>query len=233
MVVLFAALAMSARSQMSVESFDLVGSYQATAFSGSGSGTLSVVNDPDGYTAVIPETTLGDATGTLSANVFGVIESVPIDDGFRMAGFVLSDIQTTPFYEFRHMAVSSVVFELDRPTEIRVAGSLAYQPEVVSQDYALSNATVFEIRTEGMFDSRFFEFVAPPTGDRQRAIDRTVLLPAGRYEAYIESESNFGGPLSTGLLNVDTSWDLSITVVPAPATLAAAPVALLASRRRR
>ncbi len=219
--------------QMSVTSYDLSGGYSATAFSGSGSGTFSV-SEPDGYLAVIPETTLGDATGLLSANVFGVLESGPIEDGFRMAGFVLSDVQTTPFYSYNHRLTPLVSFDLSEPTEIRIQGTITVEPEVASLDFVPNNGTVFELRPAGSLTTLFIDWASPfPDDRRERSIDATVLLPAGSYEAYVDAFSNIGAPLSPGLLNEDTWWDLNITVVPAPATIAIAPMALLASRRRR
>lgn len=225
-------LASFTHAQLSVSSHDLTGSFAATAPVGSTSGDLSR-SDPTGYLAVISEAALVNATGTESANFFGVLQSDTIEDGFRVAGFVDADRPVVPFYEQSHDLFASVTFELAQSTPIRIAGDLAHNPSTSADLIALLNGTSFSLRDADSGALPFEASVSPIGGSSSLAIDEVIVLPAGRYVADLTSFSRMGAPLSPGLLDVKVSWDVSVTVVPASPTLAAAPLGLLALRRRR
>ena len=219
-------------AQLSVTAHELAGSYAVSAFAGSAAGGFNV-SEPDGYLRVISEATLINEAGDESANFFGVLQSTSTDAGFRVAGFVDADRPVVPFYQQSHDLLATVRFELASATPIRITGTLAHNPSTSGDAIALLNGTGIELRDAGSGAPIFSERVSPIGGSASRAIDAVVVLPAGSYAAELASFSRMGAPLSPGLLDVKVSWDLSLAVVPPPATIAVAPVALLAMRRRR
>lgn len=225
------ALALPAAGQLTTDSFFLAGSYEVTAFSGSASGSFNTGLQPDEILELIPEATLGDESGLFAATFNGGFETERLDNGVRLFGSIFSSEQAVPFYEQRHDFSIGAGFELSEPTLVRIAGSILHDPTIVSDEIILLNGTNFSLQGDGIF----LEESAGPTGLSAafNEFDNTVLLPAGSYSAGVDSFSFVGG-FSPGLTTVNTQWDISITVVPAPAGFGVlAGGLLLASRRRR
>ncbi len=233
-------LALPASAQLDVRDFSLGGLYFANAFEGSVAGDLSIQSDPDGYSVPIPEATLVDKTGTRSATFNGGFEGEVLGSGvgggFRVFASIFALEQEQPFfYDARFGISNEVTFELTEPTTLRVAGRFEHDPIVGPGEINPINGTEFSLSGFGVNPGVFVSAIVGPVDGRPVVVelDETVTLDAGFYRIDIDSVSSGLGTFSPGLRSINTLWDLSVTVVPAPATAALAPCALLALRRRR
>lgn len=221
---------------MSVRDFSLGGMYAANAFEGSVQSDVTISQDPDGYGLPIPEATLIDETGTRSATFNGGFEGEVLPNGFRVFASIFALEQEKPFFYDAGFAISNeVTFEITRPTEVRVAGRFEHDPVVGPGAISAVNGTEFSLSAFGVDPDVFVSAAVGPVEGRSVAVelDKTIALDAGFYRIDIDSLSSGLGTFSPGLRSINTFWDLSVTVVPTPATFAIAPLGLLALRRRR
>ncbi|MEM1071458.1 MAG: hypothetical protein AAGH71_01360 [Planctomycetota bacterium] len=234
-VIPLTAVAFPTAAQLSVESFGLNASYSVSAFAGSASGEINIGPEPNGYLEIVPEATLTDETGTLSATFNAAFIGEVLPDGFSVAGTLFSEDQPIPFYEQSSVVSAAVIFELAQPTQIRVQGRLLHDPVTVPGDIALLNGTSFALSDAGVLPVIYFEASAGPiSGETAAAFNTTVALPAGMHRIDVESfSSGVGSPISSGLRSVNSEWDIAITVVPAPGGLALLPAGLVLVARRR
>ncbi|MEL6497059.1 MAG: hypothetical protein AAF937_07555 [Planctomycetota bacterium] len=226
----------SASGQLAVHDFSLGGAYFVNAFEGSDSGDFTVSQVAEGYSVPIPEATLTDEAGTRSATFNGGFEGQRIESGFRVFGSVFASEQDQPFfYDARFGISGEVAFEITTPTPVRVAGRLEHDPLVGPGSINAFNATEFSLSAFGVDPEVFLEARVGPIDGLPAAVDldETVVLAPGFYRIDIDSATSGLGTSSPGLRSINTFWDLSVTAVPAPATFAVAPIALLALRRRR
>lgn len=228
-----------AAGQLSVRDFSLGGAYVVNAFEGSASGDFTISQDPDGYAAPIPEVTVTDETGTRAATFNGGFEGERLNTpggGFRVFASIFASEQEEPFFYDARFAISNeVTFEITRPTEIRVAGQFLHDPLVGPGSISAVNGTEFSLSAFGVDPEVFVSTTVGPVDGRPALVDldETVMLEAGFYRIDIDSASSGFGTSSPGLRSINTFWDLSVTVVPAPGAIALMPVVILASRRRR
>ncbi len=156
--------------------------------------------------------------------------SEAIQDGFRNTGYALATNPAVPFYEHSMNMFSSVSFSLAEPVQLRVSGFLRHDPLVDEQlgTVVLLNGTDFNVTSTDSFVGAFNSF----KGDV--AFDIVADFDAGDHVFSLVNYSTWVGRDGSGLLGVDTAWDITVQIIPASATFLLAPAGLvLASRRRR
>ncbi|NEQ52164.1 MAG: hypothetical protein F6K11_18825 [Leptolyngbya sp. SIO3F4] len=153
-----------------------------------------------------------------------------IDGGFRTTGLSLATNPTTPFYRHNLFLGSAVRFTLSEPTQLRVSGFLRHDPLVDTDrgTVVLLNGTDFVVSGSDEFVGAFSTF------EGTVEFDIIADFDAGNHQLGLVNYSTQAGNDGSGLIGVDTAWDITVQVIPSPATIA--PLAMLgvvATRRRR
>ncbi|MEO1583735.1 MAG: hypothetical protein AAFR96_04080 [Planctomycetota bacterium] len=239
-LVALSAAAQPVSAQLLVSDFSLGGAYFANAFLGSDSGDFNISEDPDGYTAIIPEATLVDEAGARAATFNGGFEGELLDaegrGGFRVFGSVFGSEQAEPFfYDARYAVSNEVTFEITRPTKVLVTGRFEHDPIIGSGAISAINGTEFSLSGSGIDPEVFVTARVGPIEGLPRTVDlsETVMLVPGFYRIDIDSVSSGFGTSSPGLRSINAGWDLVVIAVPAPGAAWLGSIGLLALRRRR
>lgn len=232
LIVAFAALwAASASAQLTVTSHSLGGDWFFESDVDSFDGFYSI-NGPQPLN-VVEQTTVRAPVffgEDVEATFYREFHSEEITNGFRFNGSLVSDEYFDPFYREGHIFDAAISFELSEPTELRFSGSMLHHPFVDPSlgSPVLLNGMVIEIIGDNAYLGASVSF------EPEIQVDQTALFPAGSYSLLFTNYSTNVGVIDNGIITVNTAWDITVEVVPAPVSvLPLALTGLLASRRRR